>query len=170
MAAGGKPPHAGSRDPVVVCDLTASYRCSILGEVFRVRLLATLAVAVSLTAGNFAMCAGWQSTPAARMACCDGEAACPEHLPVTQIPSGHAHGPNRAATQGEADQCCASAEEHSAAVAGSTFVLPGSLTPAQSPGVDLLPALRSFVYIRGAAVPLAPSAIPKHLLLSVFLV
>jgi len=143
---------------------------STLEVVFFIRVIATLAITVSLTAGQAVVCMGWQPSPSARMACCTGEPACPEHLSLSQMAAAHAHGSHHAATQRQADQCCASADEHGSAVAAPSVVLTVPFTPAVNPAGDPLPAFRSPLDTRGARVPLAPTAIPKHLLLSVFLV
>jgi hypothetical protein len=130
-----------------------------------VQRLAALALTFGLMAGNAAICAGWMPTAEARMACCaDGE--CPMHKG-----NSHRSGSGRVITQLQADSCCASAEgQHSnqtnpsfvtaitAAVLGVGVVLPASV-----PALVLSDAWRT-----SAPIPIAP--VPKHVLLSVFLV
>ena len=63
--------------------------------------LSALALALALMAGNAAVCAGWMSSPEARMACCSEGGACPMHRG-----SSHDSGSDRV-TQAQADSCCA---------------------------------------------------------------
>ena len=118
-------------------------------------------LALGLIAGNAAICQGWAATAEARMACCaDGE-TCPMH-------KGESHG---TLTQAEADSCCAVSEREtsnpptatiitaiSMAVLGSGIVLPVSV-----PALVLSDEWRTFF-------PVATTPIPRHVLLSVFLV
>ena len=128
--------------------------------------LAALALAFALTAGNPAMCAGWLPTAEARMACCAEGGDCPMHKG-----DSHGSGSPRVLTQAQADRCCASAESQNsnqsnpssfaaitAAVLGVGVVLPSTV-----PGLVLSDAWR-----RSAPIPIAP--VPRHVLLSVFLV
>lgn len=130
------------------------------------RRLSAVLVAIGLLAGNAAVCAGWLPTPEARLACCSEGGACPMHNGDSRS-SGSA----RVLTQAQADRCCASSErKHSdqsgpslatvitAAVLGSGVVLPANV-----PALVLSDGWRT-----SAPIPIAP--VPKHLLLSVFLV
>ena len=128
------------------------------------RLAAVVAVLV-LCAGNLAVCAGWQATPEARMACCTSGATCPMHKS-----EGHGHSSQGTFSQAQADTCCAaSTQRRDSSAAGSLFA---------SSGVIALVEATSFVAPTSAplgqewraAVPLPASSTPKHLLLSVFLV
>ena len=100
------------------------------------------------------------------MACCSESGECPMH-------KGHSHrsGSGRVPTQAQADSCCGSAEgQHpnqsnspvvtavTAAVLGVGVVLPASV-----PALVLSDAWRL-----SAPIPIA--LVPKHVLLSVFLV
>jgi hypothetical protein len=100
------------------------------------------------------------------MACCSEGHECPMH-------SGDSHGSGsaRVLTQAQADSCCASAEGQNSnqsnpsfasaitsAVLGVAVVLPASV-----PALVLSDAWRT-----SAPIPSAP--VPKHVLLSVFLV
>jgi hypothetical protein len=74
-------------------------------------------------------------------------------------------------TQAQADSCCASSERHHSNQPSPTFVVaissavlgPGIVVPATVPALVLSAAWRT-----AAPIPLAP--VPKHVLLSVFLV
>ena len=131
------------------------------------RAVVTIAAILSLASGNLAMCAGWQPTPAARMACCDAEASCPTHTLGTPHSGGHSAAMHHAQTQEGADTCCAAAERHDATAAGSAFVLSAAAIKTVSPNTSPLADLRDHA---AAVHPPAASPVPKHLLLSVFLV
>jgi hypothetical protein len=106
------------------------------------------------------------ANPEARMACCADGGECPMHKGES-----HRSGSERVLTQAQADSCCASSERKNsnqssptfaaaitAAVLGSGIVLP-----------DNVPALvLSDGWRTSAPMPVAP--VPKHVLLSVFLV
>jgi hypothetical protein len=129
------------------------------------RRLASTAAILTLSVGNLAVCAGWQATPEARMACCRNEAACPMHKSES-----HGSGSSHNVTQAQADNCCARSERTHSTTSNSTFVLsatvafaPATMPVVTSPNVPALQEWRAFV-------PLPVSPVPKHLLLSVFLV
>ena len=130
-----------------------------------VQRLTALALTFGLIAGNTAICAGWMPTPEARMACCvDGD--CPMHKG-----DSHHSGSGRVLTQAQADSCCASSEREnsnqsnpSTATAITAAVLGvGMVMPASVPALVLTDSWRT-----SAPLPVAP--VPKHVLLSVFLV
>jgi hypothetical protein len=80
------------------------------------------------------------------------------------------HGSTRVLTQGEADRCCATAEQGesfpsppSAAFFAAIGIVPG-------PVPALIPDLQSSVELWRASVTIPAAHVPKHLLLSVFLV
>jgi hypothetical protein len=129
------------------------------------RRLVAIAAILTLCGGNLAVCAGWQATPEARMACCRNEATCPMHTSESR----HS-GSNHTVTQAQADNCCAGSERTHSTTTNSTFVLSGivALAPATMPVVTSsnVPALQDW----RAFVPLPVSPVPKHLLLSVLLV
>ena len=128
------------------------------------RRVSALVLTLALVAGHAALCAGWAATPEARMACCAEEAACPMHKSDS---SGSDRG---GLSQAHADSCCAFSERDasapslpmlavaiSAAVAGTPIKL-----PAETPALVLSDAWRS-------VAPLPAGSVPKHVLLSVFL-
>jgi hypothetical protein len=129
------------------------------------RRLFVLALVGLISIGNAAVCAGWAPTPEARMACCtDGE--CPMHNGDSQ---GSASA--RVVSQTQADSCCASAEHKNSNQSSPTFVaaisnavLGTAITlPAPVPALVLTDGWRT-------VVPIATAHVPKHVLLSVFLV
>lgn len=145
-------------------DLTRRRGSAILGVVMLRRLTAAVAV-LALSVGNLAVCAGWRATPEARMACCQDESTCPMHKSTGHDSAAHHH-----LTQAQADSCCAGSEQNESATTGSAFVASGvvALAPATVPLV-VMPTVAALEKWR-ALVPLRPSTVPKHLLLSVFLV
>jgi hypothetical protein len=130
-----------------------------------VHRLSAILLCLGLVAGNAVVCAGWLPAPEARMACCaDGD--CPMH-------EGDSHGSSsqRERTQSQADACCASSEHQNSSQSSPTFVVaissavlgPGVVLPATIPALVLSDGWRTT-----APIPIAP--VPKHILLSVFLV
>ena len=125
--------------------------------------LTALALCVALLAGNATLCAGWASTPEARMACCTDGGHCPMH-------DGESHESQGPVTQAQADSCCAASQPQnsqqqtplvttvSAAVLGTPSIL-----PLPAPALVLSGRWRTLV-------PLPTGPVPRHVLLSVFLV
>ena len=131
-----------------------------------VQRLAALVLTFGLVAGNAAMCAGWLPTPEARMACCADGAECSMHKG-----DSHRSGSGRVLTQAQADSCCASAEGQNSNQSNPSVVTAitaavlgvGVVRPANVPALVLSDGWRT-----SAPVPLGP--VPRHVLLSVFLV
>jgi len=104
------------------------------------------------------------ATPEARMACCSDDGLCPMHKPDSE------DGSTRVVTQAEADRCCAASEHEDSAPSptGPRFFL--TLAVVLSPIPALLPEPQPHRDIWRASLPLPTDSVPKHLLLSVFLV
>jgi hypothetical protein len=125
-----------------------------------------IGLVLALTAGNAAVCAGWAPTPEARMACCADESECPMH----QGGAHHSKGAGQM-TQAQADGCCAASEhDHSsqpsptfAVVISSAVLGPGVVVPMTTPALVLSDVWRT-------AAPIPRTLVPRHVLLSVFLV
>jgi len=121
---------------------------------------------LALVAGNAAICAGWMPTPEARMACCGDGVECPMHKG-----DSHRSGSAQVLTQAQADSCCAAAEGQNSNQSNPSFVTAitaavlgvGIVLPANVPALVLSDAWRT-----SAPMPIAP--VPRHVLLSVFLV
>jgi hypothetical protein len=129
------------------------------------RRIAAFVAVLALCAGNVAVCAGWQATPEARMACCMNGTSCPMHKS-----EGHDHSSKRGVGQAQADSCCAaSAQRRDSAAAGSMFASSGAITLMPAVLFTVPPTVPASEEWR-ALVPRRASPIPKHLLLSVFLV
>ena len=129
------------------------------------RRLSAIVAVLTLCIGNLPVCAGWQASAEARMACCEDESTCPMHKSnAPRSTSQHQ------LTQAQADTCCATASNRiQTSVAGATFVLANAIAlPVHADAVVPIPvpALQEW----RALVPLPASPVPKHLLLSVLLV
>ena len=114
---------------------------------FGQRLSAVL-LALALAAGQAGVCAGWMPTADARMACCS----------------------DRVLTQAEADRCCAASEQDDSAPSPTNVAFFVTPAVALGPVPALLPEFEPHPDIWRAAVPVPATHVPKHLLLSVFLV
>jgi hypothetical protein len=125
--------------------------------------LSVIFLTLALVAGQAGVCAGWLPTPEARMACCSDDRPCPMHESHSQDA-----GSERIVSQAEADRCCAASGHDDSAPSPANAVF--FVTPAVNP----VPALFSQPYphpvMSRAALPLATAHVPKHVLLSVFLV
>ena len=130
------------------------------------RRLSALALSLVLLGGNLAVCAGWAATPEARMACCVDGDTCPMHKGES-----HHSSEKRVISQDQADACCAASERQQSsqsapsliAVISNAVLGPGVVLPLPVPALVASDAWRTV-----EPVPIAP--VPRHLLLSVFLV
>lgn len=129
--------------------------------------LSAVALSLALLAGNVALCAGWAAAPEARMACCSEGGSCPMH----KSDADSSRSQQRVITQAQADGCCASSEREESSQSTPTFaptissaVLgPAIALPENVPALVLSDAWRT-------VTPLPASVVPRHVLLSVFLV
>ncbi len=129
------------------------------------RAFAALAIVAAILTGNLAVCAAWQSSAVERLACCGQEPACPMH----PSPAHHSHAMGRTA-QTDADTCCAASEPRRQAPTTATFSLPAPMMLGQSALSLIVPALAAPLGSTSADPPRSTSTVPRHLLLSVFLV
>jgi hypothetical protein len=132
-----------------------------------VHRLTNVLLAIALLVGHVGLCPGWAATPEARMACCDENGTCPMRRGQSDKSKS-----GKTLTQAQADSCCASSERDestgadfaanlvatSNAVLGDSVVIPPSI-----PALVLSDSWRTVV-----PIPIAP--VPRHVLLSVFLV
>ena len=129
------------------------------------RWLATL-LGLMLTAGPIALCAAVTPSPEARMACCSENDTCPMHDGATQSSGSH-HQPS----QSQADQCCVASERGAprqsmpmtVGVLSTPVVDASVLLPLQVPALVRTDAWRT-------TTPLLVTPVPRHLLLTVFLI
>jgi hypothetical protein len=128
------------------------------------RRLSVVLLTLALVAGQAGVCAGWMATPEARMACCSDGGLCPMHQ------SDSEDVPTRIVTQAEADRCCAASEREDSTPSQSNASFLLTLAVAVSPIPGLLPAPEAHVDVWRASVPIPTSHVPKHVLLSVFIV
>jgi len=131
------------------------------------RRTAAFVVALALAAAGWAECAGWQASPEARMACCSDHGDCPMH--GSTEPGG---GSERVVTQAQADTCCAASGTNDSTPSAVAFSL--SLSAALVPStLSTLPPILAPPASFGAwrtHAPLPLGQVPKHVLLSVFLI
>jgi hypothetical protein len=100
------------------------------------------------------------------MACCSEGDACPMH----KHESGGT-GSNRVITQAQADSCCAASERKDSSQPSPAFV--GATTTAVLGTATVLPAAVPALILSDGwrtTLPIPTASIPKHVLLSVFLV
>ena len=128
------------------------------------RRVSAVLLVLALAGFNSGLCAGWAPTPDARMACCTVGDTCPMHASDT-----HPHGQPQAVTQSEADSCCAASEQGNTTPSSSPFVLHAAIALADAPVELVAPASLPLAASR-STVPLPGASVPKHVLLSVFLV
>jgi hypothetical protein len=128
------------------------------------RLFAVV-LSLVLIGANAAVCAGWSPAPEARMACCAKTDECPMHGSGSHdVARGHSH------TQAQADACCAASERHSTrtipaltAAISSAVLGTGIVMPTCAPAIVSSDGWRT-------DTPVPSASVPRHLLLSVFLV
>jgi hypothetical protein len=127
--------------------------------------LSVVFLTLALVAGQASVCAGWMSSPEARMACCADDGPCPMHTSDSEDDES-----KRVVSQAEADRCCAASEQDDSAPSptGPAFFV--TLAVALSPLPALLPQPESHVSLSRASVPRPTAHVPTHVLLSVFLV
>jgi hypothetical protein len=127
------------------------------------RRVAVVVLATGLVAGAWRPCAGWKPTAEARMSCCIRNGACSMHKP-----SGNAA--HAVHTQSDADACCAISDRQESQQPSFTVVLPPALAPlagvfAEAPSVPI-----RWVDSHRPPPLLASRDLPRHLLLSVFVI
>ncbi len=124
-------------------------------------VLAMLAIAV----GTPVVCQGWMPTPEARMACCTGhDGDCPMHQ------SRSANAGATVIDQADADRCCAASDRDEPGTSPAAFALTTALdlvvSPVSAAAIDVTAAAQ----VWRTLVPIPPTHVPKHLLLSVLIV
>lgn len=121
-----------------------------------------MALCLALASPGLGACSGWLQTPDARMACCvDGS-----HCPMHESPRA---GADAGITQAAADSCCAMSEaDPSPTPPAWTLLAP------PAPAVHPAPGTLTLVVAASAPTltppPLPAIQVPRHLLLSVFIV
>ena len=126
--------------------------------------IGAIALVLFTSVGDAALCAGWEVTAEARMACCVS-GACPMHKS-----DGHGSDSANNVSQAEADSCCAVSEAADPSPTSPVFAM---VLPSALPVQPLFASVSPLILVVDSArepVPLAGSLVPKHLLLSVFLI
>ena len=125
------------------------------------RRIASVACVLAFAQSAVAQCAGWQATPEARRQCCQ-DGACPLH---------HRDGASRTqVTQAAADDCCAQSERHESTRSGPVFASTMTFVLLESVPAVVLSFLPTVPLSAPWETPSPPAHVPKHVLLSVFLV
>ena len=128
------------------------------------RRIGAIALVLFMSGGDAALCAGWEVTAEARMACCVS-GACPMHGAGE---SGSDSANN--VSQAEADSCCVASESADPTPTSPVFAM---VLPSAIPVQQLFAYVSPLILMVDAArepIPLSGSLVPKHLLLSVFLI
>lgn len=121
-------------------------------------------VALALTGGGVRLCAGWEATPDARMACCTKHSACAMRR------RAHDSKTTRV-TQTQADACCAAADRPESTPSPAAIVVHPPLVAVAALFVALPAApVPAYAWGSGTSPPIVRSEVPRHLLLSVFLI
>jgi len=118
-----------------------------------------------LMVGHVAVCAGWAASPEARMDCC-AEGMCPMRKSASRDSASP-----QVITQAQADSCCAASEREESAPSAPIFA--ATISSAVLDLAIALPVSAPALVVSNAwrtAVPIPIGAVPKHVLLSVFLV
>lgn len=135
------------------------------------RHLSVLFLTAAFAAGNLGVCAGWKPTAEARMACCAKDGVCPMRKAAASERTA-AHVVAHVVTQAQADSCCAASEQgntkESAQASASAAAPAIVLLPVTFPAPDLASPWRPPA--RPAASPPPLHSVPRHVLLTVFLV
>lgn len=128
----------------------------------RIRCVAALALSLALASPGPGACSGWLATPETRMACCVDGSHCTMHESTR---AGAAAG----ITQAAADSCCTISDADPSPTPAAWILL---APPA--PAVQRVPGLLALVVEAPALSPTPPPLpaiqVPRHLLLSVFIV
>ena len=127
--------------------------------------LSVVLLTSALVAGQAGVCAGWMATPEARMACCSDDGPCPMHKSDSADDES-----KRVVSQAEADRCCAASEQDDSAPSPTGPAFSVTLAVVLSPVSALIPDPQAAVELWRASVPIPTPHVPKHLLLSVFVV
>jgi hypothetical protein len=130
------------------------------------RRTAAMVVVLTLGASGWAECAGWQATPEARMVCCSS-GDCPMHGSTTP-----GSGSASVSAQAQADSCCAASEAGDSTPPVGAFSLSPSAALLSSTLATLAPLMapRAPFGAWRTHLPLPVGQVPKHVLLSVFLI
>lgn len=131
------------------------------GVMARVRCLAVMALSLALASPGPGACSGWLATPDARMACCVDGSHCAMHETTLAAAAG--------ITQASADRCCTMSDADPPPTPAAWVLL---APPA--PAVQPVPGTVALLVEASAPSPTPPPLpaiqVPRHLLLSVFII
>jgi hypothetical protein len=118
---------------------------------------------LGIIAGAWRPCAGWAATAEARMSCCHRMAMCPMRKPVRE-------GATARVSQDDADACCAAADRPETVPSSITVIAAPPVVPVLASFAEPPTALPVTMADWHGPPPLASRQLPRHLLLSVFLI
>ena len=124
--------------------------------------MASIVCLLAFAQSAVAECAGWQASPEARMACCQ-DGACPMHRHEDGASPAHI-------TQAAADECCALSPRHESSPSRAAFATTITLAVLQTLPPVVLSLAPTPALSAPWETPSPPTHVPKHILLSVFLV
>ena len=126
--------------------------------------VSAIVLCLALVAGNLAVCAGWATTAEARMACCAHADTCPMH-------NGETHDASQrlVISQAQADSCCAGSERSNQSSPSLNTSMPSVVVDAGEVLRLQAPSLAAHD-VSWTVVPIPIAQVPRHILLSVFLV
>src|SRR5262245_9730356 len=127
--------------------------------------LSALVAIIALSQSCWGRWSGWRGTSDARMACCAQEEQCPMHAGDSGPGTSH-----RIVTQTDADDCCAVSGTAPSTPSGVSQVQAALLAIVSAPAAALLPDPALIVKDHRIPVSIDARPVPRHLLLSVFLV
>lgn len=128
------------------------------------RRIGAIALVLFISGGDAALCAGWEMTAEARMACCVS-GACAMHQS-----DQHGSAPADTVSQAEADSCCVASESADPTPTSPVFAM---VLPSAIPVQQLFAFVSPLILMADTArepIPLSGSLVPRHLLLSLFLI
>ena len=120
-------------------------------------------VALALTGGGVRLCAGSEATSDARMACCTKRSFCAMHRGHDSKAPG--------VTQAQADACCAGADRPESTPSSAAIVVHPPLVSVAAVFIALpSPPAPAREWGSATSPPFVRTEVPRHLLLSVFLI
>ena len=129
------------------------------------RLVTALLLLLVSFGSAASVCAGWQASAHARMACCESEATCPMH-----VAKQHGQPARAKVSQIDADNCCSASERGSSTPPTPSYVGRTTLAVLESPIPAVGPDVAVFHESPNGRTSFDVSPVPTHLLLSVFLI
>ena len=129
------------------------------------RRIGAVAIVVAICVGNLAVCAGWQATPEARMACCTNRTSCPMHGSDARASDSVV-----VISQAQADGCCAGQSSRTQSSVADSQVLPSKTIALATVTNVVVPVTVPALQAWRTVLPRRVSPVPQHLVLSILLI